>query len=508
MRRKTKLLAVLCPVLVLAAAALAWWLTRSQPQPTSAADHRPGVVMVNQPGAFQGYTLIFPLLSTETHLDDMQGRVVHSWHSEYPPGEDAHLLANGHLLRPAKLSGKEAILSGAGAGGLIQEFTWDGEIVWEFKLHSETRTQHHSVAPMPNGNVLLIVWESKTTEEALRAGVKPKLADGGDRLVDSIVEIKPVGKTGGEVVWEWHMWDHLVQDYDQTKENYGIVAQHPELIDINFGRDSNTAFDRVGRYLLPPDTKGQPRREPSREDTLKKLRAIGYVGSGSGGPPKTLIPDWTHVNSVAYNAKLDQIMLCPREFNEIWVIDHSTTTAEAAGHTGGRGGKGGNLLYRWGNPQTCRAGTAADQKLFAPHDAHWIPDGLPGAGHVLVFNNGLGRPGGDCSSVDEIVLPVDAQGSYARPPDGPYGPAEPAWSFTAARPTDFFAALLSSAQRLPNGNTLICSGVAGQLIEVTADQKVVWVYVNQPPRGISPAIFRAFRYGPDHPALVGRLTSL
>jgi hypothetical protein len=177
---------------------------------------------------------------------------------------------------------------------------------------------------------------------------------------------------------------------------------------------------------------------------------------------------------VAYDAGLDQIMLTVRAFSEFWIIDHSTTTAEARGHNGGRSGRGGDLLYRWGNPQAYRAGPKKDQRLFSPHGAHWIPRGLPGAAHVLVFNNGVGRPGSDFSSVDEIVLPVDAEGRYLRKPGSGYGPDKPVWSFTAPVKTEFFAPLLSSAQRLPNGDTMICDGVSGTLFEVTSDQQVVW----------------------------------
>ena len=63
-----------------------------------------------------------------------------------------------------------------------------------------------------------------------------------------------------------------------------------------------------------------------------------------------------------------QIMLSVFEFSELWVIDHSTKTAEAAIHEGGRSGKGGDLLYRWGNPRAYRAGTVKDQKLFGQHN--------------------------------------------------------------------------------------------------------------------------------------------
>jgi len=165
-------------------------------------------------------------------------------------------------------------------------------------------------------------------------------------------------------------------------------------------------------------------------------------------------------------------------FSEIWVIDHSTTTAEAASHKGGRSGKGGDLLYRWGNPRAYRNGTKTEQQLFNQHNAHWIAPGLQGEGHVLVFNNGSGRPGGTYSSVDEIILPVDSQGQYTRTRRGPFGPDKPVWSYSAPKKSDFYSFFISGAQRLPNGNTLICTGASGMVFEVTSEKEVVWRYAN------------------------------
>src|SRR5262249_18013735 len=137
-------------------------------------------------------------------------------------------------------------------------------------------------------------------------------------------------KTTGEVVWEWHLWDHLVQDFDKGKANFGDVAAHPELVNINFGEDELPAV------VAAKDGKDKPK--PDGDDPA------------ASRPPRG-DPDYTHFNGVAYNPDLDQIAVSVWKFSEFWVIDHGTTTAEAAGHKGGRQGKGGDLLYRWGNPR-------------------------------------------------------------------------------------------------------------------------------------------------------------
>jgi hypothetical protein len=250
-----------------------------------------------------------------------------------------------------------------------------------------------------------------------------------------------------------------------------VVADHPELIDLNF------------------------------------------VGASRGEA------DWNHINSVDYNAEFDQILLSVPRFSEVWVIDHSTTTEEAAGHSGGNSGKGGDILYRWGNPQAYRAGDVGDRKLFSQHDAQWIESGLPGEGNILLFNNGNGRPGGAYSSVDEFALPVDASGNYALTPGTAYGPEEQVWIYTDENLTAFFADHISGAQRLPNGNTLICDGAHGTFFEVTTEGEIVWKYVN-PVTGEGPLtqgdpipttqkaqanqVFRAYRYGPDYAGLADK----
>jgi hypothetical protein len=435
--------------------------TKSATEKSQSGPSKPKLgLLVNQASACAGYTLIAPTNSTQTYLIDMQGRVVQTWKADCNPGLSAYLLENGNLLRTGQID--EPPFFGGGTGGRIQESTWDGQLVWDFTYYSDTRLPNHDICKLPNGNVLMIVWEKKSPLDAIAAGRRPETVGKDHLLADCILEVQPTGKTSVKIVWEWHSWDHLIQDFDAQKSHYGNVAAHPELLDLNFGSSTIAAM-------------------VAKPEEMEKLRAIGYVG-GANRRPQRVQPDWLHVNAVAYNAEVDQIMLSVYEFNEIWIIDHGTTTAQAAAHDGGRYGKGGDLLYRWGNPRAYRAGTVKDQKLFGQHNSHWIDKGLPGEGHVLIFNNGMMRTGGAYSSVDEIALPGTEPGRYEQAPGKAFGPDTPLWTYTAPRRIDFYAPFISGAQRLPNGNTLICSGTNGTVFEVTPKGETVWKFVN-PDRG-------------------------
>jgi hypothetical protein len=420
-------------------------------------------LLINDPKASKGFTLLATTNSKDTYLIDLDGRVVNSWKSECGSALSAYLLENGNLLRTGSV--KTPPFFGGGAGGWIQEFTWDGQLVWDYTFFNENQFPNHDICKLPNGNVLMILWEKKSNKEAIAAGRRPETVGDGYLLSCSIFEVQPTGKTTGKIVWKWQAWDHLIQDFNEKMANHGDVGGHPELIDLNFGDGTIAAM-------------------VAKPEELEKLRAIGYVGA-AGRKAQRAQADWLHVNAVAYNAELDQIMLSVYEYSELWIIDHSTKSEEAAGHKGGRYGKGGDLLYRWGNPRAYRAGTIKDQKLFGQHNPHWIPNGRPGEGHVLIFNNGSRRTGGAHSTVDEIVLPVDAKGRYEYTSGKSYGPEKAIWTYVAPKRTDFYAPFISGAQRLPNGNTLICSGTNGTLFEVTPAAQTVWKYVN-PVKGGSP----------------------
>lgn len=402
-----------------------------------------------------GYVLIAPLRSTETYLLNADKQVVHRWKSKYPPAASVYLLPNGDLLRTAR-DPEFKHFHGGGIGGLVERFSWDGELLWTYRYADEHHCSHHDIAMLPNGNLLMIAWERKSKEEAIAQGRDPQLLK-DDLWPDHVIEVQPEGSDGGKIVWEWHMWDHLIQDFDREKPNYGVVYEHPELIDLN-------------------NTGSTP---PSSPEELRKLRSLGYTGGGNAADDKEndqrTRADWLHTNAINYNPELDQIALSAKHFSEIWIIDHSTTKEEAASHRGGKRGKGGDLLYRWGNPWAYKSGTSDDKKLFDQHDVRWISKGLPGAGNITAFNNGQGR---EYSSIIEITPPLELDGNYTLDDEGRYGPKDFTWEYTAENKNDFYSSFISGATRLANGNTFICEGATGRFFEVNRDGKILWQHVN------------------------------
>lgn len=408
-----------------------------------------------------GYVLFAPGPSDTTYLIDKCGKKVHTWRSSYHPGLAVYLLDDGSLLRCGDTENNNFFAGGS--GGIIEKLDWDGNVIWSYEISDNSQCQHHDAIQLPNGNILAISWETRTKTEATTAGRNPS-GLGNTIWTDKLVEIQPIGTDSGTIVWEWQAWDHLVQDYDSTKENFGVVADHPELIDINLGTINN--FNK----------------------------------------------DWLHLNGLDYNADLDQVMISCHNLNEVWIIDHSTTMAEAATHSGGQAGKGGDLLYRWGNPKNYDRGNNDDQRLYQQHHAHWIPDGYPGEGSVMVFNNGVNRPGGNASSVDVFTPPALVDFNYPIDDGQPFEPTLQDWVYMANPANSFFTQTMGGAYRLPNGNTIICEANSGNFFEVDSNGEAMWLYVNPvgqngiTTQGNNPFLNTAFRsvwISFDHPALEG-----
>jgi hypothetical protein len=360
------------------------------------------------------------------------------------------LLENGHMLRLATLG--NGYFSFGGSGGLLEEYDWDGNLVWSYELSNNQQCTHHDFTVLPNGNILMLVSNLMTKSEITGQGRDPATVSSARFWVDSLEEVHPTLPSGGDVVWEWRITDHLIQNFDSGQPNYGDPMAHPELVDLNF----------------PPN--------------------------------KTNVQDWTHANCVAYNPHFDQVMVTVLNFSEIWVVDHSTTTAEAASHSGGTYGHGGDLLYRWGNPQSYGGGTSSDEQFYGCHHGHWIGDGLDGAGDILVFQNRTNNQ--QYSQVVQFAPPQNPDGSYNLTGTA-YGPSAPDWVFQATPPESFSSNYLGSAQRLPGGITLVDSGAQANFFEVDTAGNILWQYHNDYPLGyasISP-VFRALRYLPDYPGL-------
>lgn len=416
---------------------------------------------LNNSEAFEGYNLLAPNSSDYTYLVDNCGQVINQWESEYRTGLSAYILEDGSLLRTAQLSSSATPpFSGGGTGGRVERFSWEGELIWSMNWADTLQHQHHDIEWMPNGNLLILGWERHSYQEALDMGKTPNDTE-NDVWCTQITEIQPTGSFGGEVVWQWCAWHHLVQDTNASLPNYAEISNEPRRININY-----------------------------------------TANNGANG----LNPDWMHSNSIAYNDSLDQIIISAGKFNEIFIVDHSTTTEEAAGPAG-------DLLWRYGNPMVYNRGTIADRTLFFQHNAHWIDEDHPGGGNVLVYNNGRNRPGIEASSVEEITLPEMANGTY--PIDGalPFGPATYSWRYPETLDETFYSSNVSGAERQPNGNTLIANGQNGIAFEINSEEEIVFRYVNPitvfgaTTQGNDPGnngIFRFPRYASDYPGFLGK----
>jgi hypothetical protein len=388
--------------------------------------------------SFDGYALYNLQNNNTAYLIDENGDIAHSWSCNVSCNYSVLLKENGNIVRGGVYSSNQ--LQGAAVGGMVQEIAPNGSVVWEYVHSTANYVSHHDISLMDNGNVLMTAWNVRSIAECTQAGVDGATAE---QWPTSIIEVQQNG-TGGQVVWEWHIWDHFIQDFDASKDNYGVIADHPELMDIN-------------------------------------LISVSSGGGGGPGPPPG--GDWFHVNGVDYNETLDQIVFSSRFTNEIYIIDHSTNTAEAAVHTGGNAGMGGDFLYRWGNPSNYGA-SGAQTIAAAVHDPRWIEDGRPNAGYIQFFNN-EGGSGGN-SAVDAINPALNGY-NYTMTGTS-YGPSTYDWRHDCLANSSG----QSAHNRMTNGNTFV--NVSNlYMYEVDASDNVVWQYNAGPTK--------AFRYECDHPGL-------
>lgn len=346
-----------------------------------------------------------------TYLMDTNNLNVHTWThtTSNKTCYSSYMQPGGTLFRSVQKSGNS--FTGGPICGQVQKVDWNGNIIWDYIYSTQQYCTHHDICPMPNGNVLLIAYERRTATEVVAAGCT---AFSGEMWPDKIVEVQPTGATTGTIVWEWKAWDHLVQNVDPTKANYQTsIVNHPELLNINYSASK----------------------------------------------------DWLHMNGVNYNPILDQIAWSSHNLDEIYVIDHSTTTAQAAGHTGGNSGMGGDILYRWGNPAAYQAsGTAV---LNVVHDAHWNPEGVPNAGYLGGYNNkGISA---NASCADQVAPPYNGY-NYSITAGSAFAPA----SYTLRQASGGYNSNMGNFQVLPNGNMLLTIATAGVMKEFDPSGNLLW----------------------------------
>ena len=398
--------------------------------------------------SFNGFALYNSQGSNTTYLIDENQNIAHTWNMNTECNYTVDLKENGNLIRGTK--GNTSVFSTgniAAGGGIVQEIAPDGTIVWEYIYANSDHVSHHDLT-LVGDNVLLTAYEKKTSSELNDAGFNNATSE---KWPTHFVELAPDGNGGANIVWEWHIWDHMCQDTDNSEPNYTAnISDYPELIDINI------------------------------------IQGGGGPGGGGG--------DWFHVNGVDYNKDLDQIVFSSRFASEIYIIDHSTTTAEAATHSGGNSGMGGDILYRWGNPSNY--GMSGSQIIDnAVHDARWITDdGRPNGGYLQIFNNsGVSN---NVSAIDGIETPWDAAtNTYLRTTGQAFAPS----SYTTRYECAYSSSGQSSSDRMSNGNIYVNAsggqGGAGVMYEVDVSGNIVWGPYNAQSQ-------KGFRYECDYPGII------
>lgn len=373
----------------------------------------------NTPEALDGYTLFAPSSYSKMYLVNNCGEKLMTWDAITPGSSSAQISEDGFLWRCGRTN--TFITPSGGACGSIEKYDMQGNLVWQWLYSNDSALQHHDIEPMPNGHVLLISWEliPNIQLEALGGDTSGTPTQGV--LLEQILEIKPFGVDSGLIVWEWDLKDHLIQSDNPSGANFGIPKDHPELYDINYQNELLDKYDLI------------------------------------------------HFNSIDYSPEYDLIVLSSRHLSEIWVLDHSVSTAEAKGHSGGTHGKGGDILYRWGNP-TVYNPVSTNRILFLQHDARWINQGNA----ITVFNNDyqIGK-----SAAQTFIPPRDGN-HFFYPPNSFSNVYDPSFAYMIYQANDFYSARFSGVQKLPNTNYLLTEGNSGEFTEVTDQGDTVWKYIN------------------------------
>ncbi len=433
------------------------------------AQNTVGLISYNANKAYDGYNLLYPHDQANVYLLNNCGEIVHIWEDEehFRPGNSAYLMPNGNLVKTKRNRVIEGPITVSGRAETVEVRDWDNNLIASFFANDSLQRLHHDIALTDNGTVLMVSWDLKTKLECHEAGRDTSLMQDEVVLSEKIMEWDPETDS---IIWEWFVWDHLIQDFDSTKLNYGVL-----------------------------------------EENFNKIHVNRYTNNGD--------EDWLHINSIDYDSDRQLILLSVPYFHEAWVIDHSTTTEEARGSVGGRANRGGDLVYRWGNPFSYEMGTLDDKQLFFPHDVNWVDDFIDDSNihykKISAYNN---RVGADFSSAVIWDPGYDFSiwnGLSFEENEGLYSPQVFDRVIHHPDTTKMYSATISSAQVLPNENVLICVGRRGYSFEITPDNEVVWEYITPLRNGFlvtqgdivdefRNSTFQFKRYPVDFPGFEGR----
>lgn len=361
------------------------------------------------------------------YLINEKGEKVYQWEFDMNLGQDIELTDNGNLIGMFKV--QDPSFGFGGQSGLIRKLDKNSAVLWQYKISDENEIAHHDLELLPNGNLLILVWKRIDKSIANEVGFETN----NDIFVEKIIELNP---TNNSIVWEWDSWDHIIQNKNSALNNFGEANENKHKIDILYNSTSDLHQ---------------------------------FISQG----------DIMHANGLSYNQELDVIAVSVNFYSEVWFIDHSTTTEQAKTSNGGNYNKGGDLIYRFGNPSTY--GSVNQQIFDFNHHPSFINNGSDFS--LLIFNNN-NKAG--ISKAMEFSLPnfneiIDFE-------------TNPNLIFEYSN-EDMYFPRVGGAVRLPNGNTLICEGDYGYW-EVSAKGELLWKY-----DGLGTSFWRGLYYSKNSNAI-------
>ena len=395
-----------------------------------------GTTIYDPDRTFNGFTVLSPLGEPEAVVIDMNGNVVKSWEGyQISAGGPIRVLPGGYVIGPvgANPPKQESL-------GLVEK-DFDGNVVWEFDHNQQIQTRDGET-----------VWSARQHHDWQRSdfpagyyspGVSPAPLGATTLVLTHTTHINPNVAPGreldedrlievnadGEIVWDWVVGDHI--------DDFGYS-------------------DAARAAIASPQ------------------------GPGRGGY------DWFHMNSATYVGPNRFFDAGDERFAPDNVIVSSRQSSLVAIIA-----RDGSVVWQIGPDFTERPELAGIRQIIGQHHAHMIPKGLPGAGDIMIFDNG-----GSSGYGSPSPIALGGQGIYARATSRvvEIDPVsyELVWSYTAP---NFYSTNISSAQRLPNGNTLITEGAGGRLFEVTSEGEIVWEYMHPVFSGArqSNAVYRGYR---------------